>query len=456
MLHSNRMRRAAVAVLVAVSLAGASCSRDPEETTTEEDETTTTQAEGSAGDSSARLAEGRFGDLDRICQDGDASGATDVGVTDDTIQIGTITDKGFASRPGLNQEMYDAAVAFAEWCNSLGGINGRELVVVDRDAAMLNYNAEVVEACDADFALVGGGAVLDDTDNGAREACGLPNFPGYVVSRGAREAGLQVVAVPNPPGHIQIGPYRLIAENDPEVIDRMGIITASFGSVIDVRNDTVAAAEELGFEVVYSGEYDSLGESNWRPFAEAIRDADVQVFDFVGEPTYLGQLLIELDNIGYYPKYIVLNANFYDTNFLETSAEVAQNLTVRLQFTPLELADENPATADYLTLLEEFNPDGKAALLGMQALSSLLLFAQSAAACGADLTRECVLEQARTVTEWTGGGLHAPQNPAEDVPSSCFLSIAMTPDGFVIDEDLTQATDGIFNCDDDNRAVVED
>ena len=115
----------------------------------------------------------------------------------------------------------------------------------------------------------------------------------------------------------------------------------SFGSVIDVRDDTVAAASELGYEVVYSGDYDSLGESNWRPFAEAIRDADVQVFDFVGEPTYLGQLLLALDEIDYHPRYIVLNANFYDTLFLETSGSIAENTFVRLQFT-LQLRQHFP------------------------------------------------------------------------------------------------------------------
>jgi Periplasmic binding protein len=451
MLQSNRMRRGAVAMLVALALLGASCSRDPEEVGSGEDETTLPD-----GNSDSRLDEGLFGDLGRICEDGDASGATDVGVTDDTIQIGTITDKGFTSRPGLNQEMYDAAVAFAGWCNSLGGINGREVVVEDRDAAMLSFNTEIVEACEADFALVGGGAVLDDSDNGGREACGLPNFPGYVVSAGARDGGLQVQALPNPVGNINIGPYRIIADTDPEVIDRMGIITASFGSVIDVRDDTVAAAEELGYEVVYSGGYDSLGESNWRPFAEAIRDADVQVFDFVGEPTYLGQLLLALDEIDYHPRYIVLNANFYDTLFLETSGAIAENTFVRLQFTPLELADENAATADYLALMEEFNPDGKVALLGMQAMSSLLLWAQSAAACGNELTRECLLDEAGSVTEWTGGGLHALQNPAEQRPGNCFLSMEMTPEAFVVSDELTAANDGIFNCDDANVAALSE
>ena len=77
-----------------------------------------------------------------MCQDGDASGATATGVTDDEIRLGTVTDKGFTGVPGLNKEMYDAAVAFTTWCNEHGGILGRELVLDDLDAALTEYEAD--------------------------------------------------------------------------------------------------------------------------------------------------------------------------------------------------------------------------------------------------------------------------------------------------------------------------
>ena len=42
--------------------------------------------------SESRLDAGGFGDLEDVCQEGDASGATDVGVTDTEIDVGTLTD----------------------------------------------------------------------------------------------------------------------------------------------------------------------------------------------------------------------------------------------------------------------------------------------------------------------------------------------------------------------------
>src|SRR5262245_29682425 len=73
-------------------------------------------------DTGSRLDQGGFGDLENVCQDGEPGTTTDTGLTADEIHLGTVTDKGSAERPGLTQEMYDAAVAFSAWCNEHGGI----------------------------------------------------------------------------------------------------------------------------------------------------------------------------------------------------------------------------------------------------------------------------------------------------------------------------------------------
>jgi hypothetical protein len=296
--------------------------------------------------------------------------------------------------------------------------------------------------------------VLDDSDGGARVACGLANIAGYVVSETARAADLQVQPVPNPVGRLAVGAYQVIAEQNPDLIDRYGTITSSFGPVLNVQADTVAAAEELGFTAVYGEEYAATGESTWRPFVDAMQAADVQVLDFVGEPTFFGQLLEAMDQAAYRPAIMIQNGNFYDSTFAETAGAFAQNVHVRLQYTPMELADENPATADYLEMIERYNPGGKTALLGMQAMSAYLLFAQAASACGSDLTRACLLEQAGSVSEWSAGGLHAPQDPAANTPSPCFVVLDVGTDGFTINTELTEPTEGIFNCEDDNVVDV--
>jgi hypothetical protein len=61
-----------------------------------------------------------------------------------------------------------------------------------------------------------------------------------------------------------------------------------------------------------------------------------------------------------------------------------------------------------------------------------------------------VIEKAQATTGWTGGGLHAPTNPKGDEVPSCGILVQFTTDGFKYDEEATDPTDGIFNCDEAN------
>ena len=61
---------------------------------------------------------GTFGTSGVVCQEGKASGAPALGVTATEVRLATFSDTGFAGRPGLNQELFDTAKVFSEWCNA--------------------------------------------------------------------------------------------------------------------------------------------------------------------------------------------------------------------------------------------------------------------------------------------------------------------------------------------------
>jgi hypothetical protein len=57
-----------------------------------------------------------------------------------------------------------------------------------------------------------------------------------------------------------------------------------------------------------------------------------------------------------------------------------------------------------------------------------LLFASAARDCieaEGVLSRDCVLEAAKSYTTWTGGGLHAPSQAGLGVPSPCYQMITV-------------------------------
>jgi hypothetical protein len=155
----------------------------------------------------------------------------------------------------------------------------------------------------------------------------------------------------------------------------------------------------------------------------------------------------------FFPDVTIVNTNFYDSKFAQEGGTNAKNTYVRTSFFPLELKDENPGTADYLSVMNQFNPSGKIAQLGIQGMSSWLLFAQAANACGSQLTVQCLMDKAK-VSNWTGGGLHSSTNPGANSPSSCFLLMQVDGSKFVYDEKDTKPNQGKFNCNDANVVTL--
>jgi hypothetical protein len=85
----------------------------------------------------------------------------------------------------------------------------------------------------------------------------------------------------------------------------------------------------------------------------------------------------------------------------------------------------------------------------MNAWSAWLLWAQSAKACGSNLTRQCVMQKAGAVTDWTGGGLHSPDKPgnASTPEGQCFTLMEASPSGFTVNKDVLKPNqDDVYNC----------
>ena len=392
---------------------------------------------------------GDFGSLEGVCGPGDAKGATAQGVTDDSIQVGTISDPGFVGRQGLNQELFDASQVFTKWCNDAGGINGRKIEDVERDAKLTEYKQRVTESCQQDFALVGGGGVFDDTGQEERLSCLLPDFPAYQVSTQARGSELAVPAIPLALDQTSRGVYQYVADKFPGSGDKVGFITGNVPSTILIDQQNQEAVKTLGFDIVYQAQYNSVGEASWTPFAEAIRSKGVRGLVYTGEPENMDKLLQAIASIGYDLDWSVVGANHLDASFIEIGGDAVKNVYMLTTTVPFFEADQNPATQQYLDLFEQYDPGGKSrALLGVNSFSAWLLFAQSVKACGSDVTRKCVYEKAAAVTDWVGGGLHAPTTPGKLRTSPCGIVVKADPSGFSVPDDF-ELTDGLFNCDPD-------
>ncbi len=134
-----------------------------------------------------------------------------------------------------------------------------------------------------------------------------------------------------------------------------------------------------------------------------------------------------LADANYKLDWIRADANHYDAKLIDIGGAAIKNTYIRSVFYPFEDAGKNPATQQYLDAFQQYLPNGKAkAYLGLQAWSAWLLWAKAAKECGANLTRKCVYHNAEKVKSWTGGGLHATQNPGDNKPGDCFAVIEAT------------------------------
>ncbi|EOM77162.1 hypothetical protein Rrhod_1410 [Rhodococcus rhodnii LMG 5362] len=374
----------------------------------------------------AATSDESFGTLASPCGPGDASGATDQGVSDTEIRIGYGDDRGYTKSPGLNREMSDAMSAMIDWCNAQGGIGGRQIVGTDYDAAMTQANSVMQDACATQFMMVGHGFALDQTSEQTRIACNLAAVPGFTVSPEAANGPMTFQGVPFPVDVANGSMWFQMAEVHPELTDRFTLVGSTMPTIISSLQKIRSVAEAAGFDLLDCGvTLNYEGEASYVPFAQMVKDcgagglwtsrsATPNELNFFKAVTEAG-----VDPV------LFGEATWYGEAVAEYNAGTGliDGLMAGMQFQPLENADSVPAVAKYVELVE--GRDGKTALLGMQATSSFLLWATAADACGSDLTRQCMIDELSSIHEWDGGGLHAVTDPGANLPSPCGLMVQL-------------------------------
>jgi ABC-type branched-subunit amino acid transport system substrate-binding protein len=388
----------------------------------------------------------QFGTLASPCGEGDASGATDQGVTDDQIVIGYGDDAGFSLSPGLSHETSDAIATMIDWCNEQGGINGRQIVGNYYDAAITNAVNATTEACSQVFMLVGEAWANDAAQEQTRLGCGLPAVPTYAVSPAFANAPLAVQPVPNPADVFAAGSAGQIAELYPDEVKKAAVMFADFSATKDTKDKVLQAFPSFGWEFLdCPQQYQLLGETDWKPFAQALNDCGAEVVYYSGQAfPNLQNLLDAAAQVDYHPIWVT-DSNNYLKSFADwNTAGFGDRVLLRSAFIPFEYAEDGSAVQQYIDLVTDHG--GDVSQLGMQATSAFLLWATAAKEC-TELTRDCVLDELSQITTWDGGGMHAEANPGENLPPKCSLLLQLDGTSW---EQAFPEEGGTFECDPDS------
>jgi len=442
-------RGRSVAVVAAVSalavLAGACGARGGEHITDGAEMNGTPQGGAAAtapADDGAAVDSPDFGTVKAPCGKGDAKvadGEQQGGA--DTIQIGVPNDRGATIRPGLQKPIWDASVAFAAWCNAQGGIGGLKIELIDMDGKLFEVEAAMQKACGNAFALVGGGNVQDDLQFSGKDGsdfhrCKLIDIPAFAVSSAKSMSNGQVQPIPNPTNTISNTWFRDFFALYPDQAAKWAPVWGNLPSLKIVKTKQEAIIPDVkGMSQVGDFNYPPIGTTDWTPLALSVIDSGATSLSWTGESPDIAKLLEKLKDQGWKGRAL-LETNQYDKLFIESgSPKALDGSLVRMAPHMLEEADKWPAVRKYLDLVDQYVDGGEVAVLGMQSMSAWLLFVTAANKCAADnggeISRNCIMETAAATSDWTGGGLHAPQDPDEGptMKASTCSMLVMVKDG---------------------------
>jgi len=386
----------------------------------------------------------------KVCGPGAGGRSSVRGVHDKSINIAVFNDAANTIEPGLEIEFLQSARAFADWCNAAGGIDGRKIVINDRDAALFNAAQVTEAACRDDFMAVGGGMALDAPSVPVRVKCGLGQITGYVVSNQAIDAKLQV----NPEGtnnHYQsAGFYGALAKAYPKAVRKASLGAQDDPGVINSYRKYEAAAEAQGWKVVYF-QIPPLSVDDWTPYIEQLQTKRIEALE-PSEDSNITTYVQAMNTAGYKPTFMLLGTQFYNGTTLRAASSSRFPTTyVETQFWPFQLASKSPGLRLLMEIMHRYARGDKVDFDDEIAFDSWVLWAKSATACGSDLTVGCVLGHASAQKNWTAGDIQAPvahltmsnENPR---PSACFVLLTISHDRYVYDKKVTRPTRSIWNC----------
>jgi ABC-type branched-subunit amino acid transport system substrate-binding protein len=401
--------------------------------------------------SASTSSNGVWPGVGKICEAGPGGASSVRGVGSKTINIAEFNDASNTVEPGLEIEFVQQATAFADWCNAAGGINGRKIVIDNRDAALFNAAQEATAACQSDFMAVGGGMALDQPSVPIREKCGLGQISGYVVSDASDLASDQVDPSGISTNSVPAGWFGALAKAYPQAVKQAGMGGADTPSVLEPETKYEFAAEAQGWHVTDFLEPPVTVE-NWAPYVQDYQSKGVTALWPAATATAV-PFFQAMTTAGYHPSFIALGTQFANT---QTQQAVVANpslppVYIETSWWPLSMASKNASTEELVTTMHKYAKGDTIDFDDEEGAEAWLLWAKSASACGTSLTVTCVLNKAAAVTNWDAGGIEAPiahlslsnENPQ---PSPCFTLMKVGAKGIMYDKSITHPTQSIWNC----------
>jgi ABC-type branched-subunit amino acid transport system substrate-binding protein len=370
------------------------------------------------------------------------------GLTSSTVTIGNVSTESL----GLFTGSVVGTKAYAAYVNSLGGVNGRKLVVdASDDGFSGSQNKQLIQsAVQSDFALVGSFSLEDSFGESVLAA--NPQVPNVSTSLDSQLSSLPNTFSSNPTGQRwTTGPLDYYKRLYPTESLHTGVLASTYPSALAIWNKEKVVMQHAGYKIVY---FDTVPvtQENFDQNVVSMRNAGVQLIYIDQLPeNYAGALFQALHQQNFHPKVIIGTAAYSEALIPAAGGPSVVNGTDLEMPNALFLGEDAskiPAVGTFLKWVQKVSPGFKADYYTLAGWANTQLFVQALTAAGKNPTQGSVLQQLRKITSFNASNLLAPTDPANGKPATCYLIAKVVNGQFVRSDDPpVSGPTGGYRCD---------
>jgi ABC-type branched-subunit amino acid transport system substrate-binding protein len=392
-------------------------------------------SEGDAGTSGAIGTKGTGGAVDSAASapSGGNGGATDVGVTPDSVTVGLVTTLS-GPIPGVFQGAVVGAQAFAAYVNSQGGIYGRKLIVkvADDQFDAGQYRASTLSLANQALGFMGSFSLYDDTAVPDLEKQGIPDV-GYGLTDRRRQSPINFSPQPAKSGTFRTGAFLYYAKRFPDAVKAVATLYGDVPAAKGAALDSMAAAESVGWKFIYDRAYQPT-EADFTADVIRMKAAGVKAFySTSADPAVLARVLKTMEQQGLKLDLFAVGANGYDPDILKLAGSSAEGMLVDQQLALYQGGDSGtvPEVALMNHWVQKVKPGYTPVLYSAYSWTSGRILEQAMKAAGPQLTRKGLLAALQRIDDFDANGLLAPAGPASKRQPTCNMFLKVQGGKFV-------------------------
>lgn len=359
---------------------------------------------------------------------GGNGGATDVGVTPNSITVGNISTLT-GPVPGLFAGAVNGTDAFFAYQNSQGGVFGRQLKVNAGDDQFDCGQNKAVTQSDVPkvFAFVGSFSLYDNC--GAQvvgQNAGMSDVH-VALSKDAQVEANGFSPQPLKSG-AATGPFQYVKGAHPGAIGSVGSLIGDVQSAKDAWVGEKATMQSLGYNFTYGRNYEPT-ETDFTADIVQMKSKNVKTVVLIAADVKgIARIQQAAQQQGWHPEVWLLGASAYDSTFLPLAGSAAEGSLIYLP-SAMYLGEDSggvPEVGLFQTWMHRTHPDANADLFAAYGWSSARLFVQALQAAGPRATRPSLQAALKSVHQFNANGFLATADPAGKVPPTCYVMVKVS------------------------------